>query len=93
MQYQLDIITQRFTLLSTQAVANAQIVLLTNPTQLVAVTNRPPWQVLIYDVLMRGITARGTSVIAPDQPTHLTALEQWLIWNNNSTLYRAQLDR
>jgi hypothetical protein len=92
-QYQLDIITQRFTLLSTQAVANAQIVLLTNPTQLVAVTNRPPWQVLIYDVLMRGITARGTSVIAPDQPTHLTALEQWLIWNNNSTLYRAQLDR
>jgi hypothetical protein len=92
-QYQLDIATQRFTLLSTQAIANVQITLLTNPTQLIAVTNRPPWQVLIYDVLTRGINARGTSVIAPDQPTHLTALGQWLIWNNNSTLYRAQFDR
>jgi hypothetical protein len=92
-QYQLDIGTQTFIRLATQPIANLQIVLLPNPTQLLAVANSAPWQVLLYNVLARGIIARGTAVIAPDQPTHVLAVGQWLVWNTNNTLYRAQLDR
>jgi hypothetical protein len=92
-QYQLDISTQAFRRLSTQSIANLQIVLMTNPTQLLAVSNVAPWQVLLYNVLARGIIARGTAVIAQDQPTHLLSIGQWLVWNTNNMLYRAQLNR
>jgi N-acetylmuramoyl-L-alanine amidase len=92
-QYQLDISTQAFLRLSTQSIANLQIVLMTNPTQLLAVSNVAPWQVLLYNVLSQGIIARGTAVIAQDQPTHLLSIGQWLVWNTNNMLYRAQLNR
>jgi hypothetical protein len=92
-QYQLDIGTQTFLHLSTQPIANIQIVLMTNPTQLLAVSNVAPWQVLLYNVLSQGIIARGTAVIAPDQPTHLMAVRQWLVWSTNNMLYRAHLNR
>jgi len=92
-QYQLDIGTQTFLHLSTQLIANIQIVLMTNPTQLLVVVNAAPWQVLLYNVLSRGVIARGTAVIAPDQPTHLIAVRQWLVWSTNNILYRAQLNR
>ena len=92
-QYQLDIGTQKLIRLSTQPIANVQIVLVTNPTQLLAVANTAPWQVLLYNVLARGVLARGTAVIALDQPTHLLTVGQWLVWNTNNMLYRAQLNR
>jgi hypothetical protein len=76
-QYQLDITAQAFMRLSTQPIANVQIVLLSNPMQLIAVTNTAPWQVLLYNVFLRNIVARGAAIIAPDQPTHLTPIGQW----------------
>jgi hypothetical protein len=92
-QYQLDIGTQKFIRLATQTIANMQIVLLSNPTQLLAVANTAPWQVLLYNVLSQGIIARGTAVIALDQPTQLMAIGSWLVWKTNNTIFRAQLDR
>jgi hypothetical protein len=92
-QYQLDLGTQKFIRLATQTIANIQIVLLSNPTQLIAVTNTAPWQVLLYNVLSQGIIARGTAVIALDQPTQLMAIGPWLVWKTNSTIFRAQFDR
>ena len=92
-QYQLDLGTQRFIRLATQTIANMQIVLLSNPTQLLAVANTAPWQVLLYNVLSQGIIARGTAVIALDQPTQLMAIGPWLVWKTNNTIFRAQFDR
>lgn len=92
-QYQLDIATKTLTQLSIQSIPNVQIALAPNPTQLLAVTNSAPWQVLLYNVLSRGVMARGTAVISPDQPTNILAVGQWLTWNNTHTLYRALLDR
>ena len=92
-QYQLDLGTQRFIRLATQTIANIQIVLLSNPTQLIAVANTAPWQVLLYNVLSQGIIARGTAVIALDQPTQLMAIGPWLVWKTNNTIFRAQFDR
>lgn len=92
-QYRLDIATQKFTRLSLLAIANVQIALVDNPTQLLVVSNRAPWQVLLYTVLAQNLIARGTAVIALDQPTQLVNVGQWLIWNTNHTIYRAQLNR
>jgi hypothetical protein len=92
-QYQLDLGTQKFIRLATQTIANIQIVLLSNPTQLLAVANTAPWQVVLYNVLSQGIIARGTAVIALDQPTQLMAIGSWLVWKTNNTIFRAQLDR